>query len=140
MRECFSNNAEVDALVQGFEAASLSPSEFSHHAHMAVALSYVSCMPEEAALGKMRACVQKFAEAHGKSQLYHETLTVFWMRLLSHLSRIYRVDLPLWARINLIIERWGTRLPVEAHYSPELIRSDAARSGWVPPDRLPLPF
>jgi hypothetical protein len=140
MRERFTSDAEVDALVQGFESGSLLPSEFSHHAHMAVALSYASRMPEEVALGRMRAGVRKFAAAHGKSQLYHETLTVFWMRLLSHLSRIYRVDLPLWTRINLIIDRWGTRLPVEAHYSPELIRSDAARSGWIPPDRLPLSF
>jgi hypothetical protein len=140
MRESFASDAEVEALVEGFESASLLPCEFSHHAHMAVALTYVSRMPEEIALGRMRACVQKFAAAHGKSQLYHETLTVFWMRLLSHLSRIYRVDLPLWTRINLIIERWGTRLPVEAHYSPELIRSDAARSRWMPPDRLPLSF
>jgi hypothetical protein len=140
MRERFGSDAEVDALVQGFESGSLMPSEFSHHAHMAVALSYLSRLPEEAALGRMGSCVQRFAAAHGKSQLYHETLTVFWMRLLSHLSRIYRVDLPLWTRINLIIDRWGTRLPVEAHYSPELIRSDAARSRWVPPDRLPLSF
>lgn len=140
MRESFASDAEVDALVYGFESGSLLPSEFSHQAHMAVALSYVSQMPEEMALGRMRAYVQKFATAHGKSQLYHETLTVFWMRLLSHLSGVYQVDLPLWTRINLIIDRWGSRLPVEAHYSPELIRSEAARSQWVPPDRLPLPF
>ncbi len=140
MREIFASDAEVEAMVEGFESGSLLPSEFSHHAHMAVALSYVSRLPEEMALGKMRAGVQKFAATHGKSQLYHETLTVFWMRLLTHLSKMYRVDLPLWTRINLIVDRWGTRLPVEAHYSPELIRSDAARSRWMPPDRLPLPF
>ena len=58
------NDTEVDALVQGFESGSLLPSEFSHHAHMAVALSYVSRMPEEVALGRMRAGVQKFAAAH----------------------------------------------------------------------------
>src|ERR1700759_4591241 len=121
MREMFASDAEVETLVQGFESASLQPAEFSHHAHMAVALSYVSQMPEEEALGKMRVCVQKFADAHGKAQLYHETLTVFCMRLLAHLNKIYGVDLPLWNRINLIIDRWGTRLPVEAHYSPELI-------------------
>lgn len=140
MREIFASDAEVEALVQDFESASLLPSEFSHRAHMAVALSYVSRMPEEMALGKMRTCVQNFAAAHGKSGLYHETLTIFWMRLLGHLHKVYHVDLPLWTRINLIIDRWGTRLPVEAHYSPTLIRSEAARSGWIPPDRLPLSF
>jgi hypothetical protein len=62
------------------------------------------------------------------------------MRLLDHLMQVYNVDLPLWQRINIIVERWGNRQPMDAHYSPEAIQSARARQGWVPPDRLPLPF
>ena len=97
-------------------------------------------MPADEALARMRHSIKRFALYHGAEQLYHETLTTFWMRLLEHLRVIYNVDLPLWQRINLITHRWGTRQPIDAHYSRELISSPAARAGWVPPDRLPLPF
>jgi hypothetical protein len=62
------------------------------------------------------------------------------MRLLEHVAQTYDVELPLWQRINLIVNRWGTSAPVQAHYTRELITSKAARERWIPPDRLPLPF
>src|SRR5213082_3694442 len=88
----------------------------------------------------MREKIRAFAAHHGVGNLYHETLTTFWMRLLEHVASTSDVDLPLWRRINLIVEHWAKRRPVEAHYSRELIRSQAARDKWVPPDRLPIPF
>ena len=136
----FSSAAEVAELVAGFEQAAIPASDFTHRAHIAVALSYMDEMPADKALVRMRQNIRRFARHHGADQLYHETLTVFWMRLLRHLNSVYKVDLPLWQRINLITQRWGTRLPVEAHYSRELINSTAARESWIPPDRLPLPF
>jgi hypothetical protein len=136
----FSTDAEVADLVTGFENATLAASEFTHHAHIAVALSYMDRLPPAEALDRMRQKIRAFAHHHGAENLYHETLTIFWMRLLGHLGAVYNVDLPLWQRINFITRRWGTRQPIDAHYSPELIRSQAAREGWLPPDRLPLPF
>jgi hypothetical protein len=136
----FTSNAEVVELVEGFENATLSAADFTHFAHVAVALSYIERMPVEKALARMREKIRNFARHHGADQLYHETLTVFWMRLLGHLVAIYNVDLPLWQRINLIAARWATRFPITAHYSPDLIKSRAAREGWIPPDLLPLPF
>ena len=88
----------------------------------------------------MQEKIRSFAKHHGADQLYHETLTIFWMRLLGHLSAIYNVHLPLWQRVNLIMQRWANPLPVEAHYSRDLINSQAARDTWIPPDLLPLPF
>jgi hypothetical protein len=134
----FTSDADVAALVNAFETARIPASEFTHAAHIAVALSYLADLPADQALRKMRERVRAFASAHGKGNLYHETLTTFWMRLLDHVGR--NCDLPLWQRINLIVARWGTRAPVEAHYSPELIKSQGARQRWIPPDRLPLPF
>ncbi|HEY2123949.1 MAG TPA: hypothetical protein VGG94_00685 [Chthoniobacterales bacterium] len=136
----FTSDAEVAALVQAFEEATIPAFEFNHLAHIAVALSYMDHWPQEKALERMRLSIKRFASHHGADQLYHETLTTFWMRLLGHLRGVYQIDLPLWRRINLIVERWGTRHPVEAHYSRELLGSPAARAGWVDPDRLPLAF
>jgi hypothetical protein len=136
----FRSDAEVAELVEGFEKATLPAADFTHRTHVAVALSYVDRMPLERALARMQEKIQNFAGHHGADQLYHETLTVFWMRLLGHLCAVYKVDLPLWQRVNLITARWATRLPVEAHYSRDLINSQAAREAWIPPDLLPLPF
>jgi hypothetical protein len=48
--------------------------------------------------------------------------------------------MPLWRRINLIVERWIAADPIAAHYSRGVISSHAARESWIAPDRLPLPF
>ena len=136
----FANDAEVATLVEGFERATIPASEFTHVAHIAVALSYLNEMPAADALTRMRKNILAFAAHHGVSGLYHETLTTFWMKLLDHLAANADVDLPLWQRINSIVAKWGTSAPVKAHYSPEVIQSKTAREGWIPPDRLPLPF
>jgi hypothetical protein len=158
----FTSDAEVAALVAGFEEATVPASEFTHAAHIAVALSYLEELPAEQALARVREKIRAFAAHHGVDNLYHETLTVFWMKLLDHVSSNQDVDssrrsekrlgsgtpatapakadLPLWRRINLIVARWGTRAPIDAHYSRELIASKVAREQWTPPDRLPIPF
>jgi hypothetical protein len=136
----FASDAEVAALVHAFETATIPASEFTHVAHIAVALSYLAELPADEALEKMREKIRAFAAHHGLSNLYHETLTIFWMRLLDHVAGSCDPDLPLWRRIKLIVARWGTRAPVDAHYSPERIKSEEARKNYVPPDRLPVPF
>jgi len=171
----FASDAEVAALVEAFETATIPASEFTHAAHIAVALTYLETLPPDQALERMREKIRGYAAHHGVSNLYHETLTTFWIKLLDHVatqpiepssrpvdakrvdlsrrrsprrpkadpsrrSRLAKADLPLWQRINLIVARWGSRRPVETHYSRELIVSRAARESWVPPDRLPLPF
>jgi len=78
----FVNDAEVAALVLAFETATIAASEFTHAAHVAVALSYLGELPPNEALARMREKIRAFAAHHGVSNLYHETLTVFWMRSL----------------------------------------------------------
>ena len=136
----FCNDAEVEMLVQAFENRTISAAEFSHDAHIAVALSYLATWPSQDALDRMRKNVRAFAAHHGAANHYHETLTIFWMRLLDHVASSSPQALPLWRRINVIVEQWGSRRPVQSHYSDELIRSQQAREKWMPPDRLPLPF
>jgi hypothetical protein len=136
----FASDSEVAALVSAFENATIPASEFTHAAHIAVALSYLDSFSPDEALQRMREKIRFFAAHHGVTNLYHETLTTFWMRLLEHVASTAETDLPLWRRINLIVEDWIKRHPVEIHYSRELITSQAARDKWVPPDRLPIPF
>jgi hypothetical protein len=97
------------SLVSAFENATIPASEFTHAAHIAVALSYLDSFPPEEALRLMREKIRFFAAHHGVTNLYHETLTTFWMRLLEHVVSTSDVDssrrgdrvkvnLPLWRR------------------------------------------
>jgi hypothetical protein len=135
----FISNAEVQELVDAFEAGTIAPSQFNHAAHMATALSYLAALPFADASARMRRALLEFTARHG-IDVYHETVTIFWMRLLDHLANGPYRDVPLWRRINLIVKRWEHAGAVEAHYSRELISSQAARQSWVSPDRLPLKF
>lgn len=135
----FISDAEVKALVEAFESAAITLSGFTHSAHIATALYYLAELPLAEATERMRASLLKFTTHYGVN-VYHETLTTFWIRLLHHLAESHYREVPLWRRINLIVSRWGNAGPIEAHYSRELIHSRAAREQWIPPDRLPLPF
>jgi hypothetical protein len=135
----FANDEEVGALVRAFETATILPSQFPHSAHIAVALSYLEREPLEEALARMRRSLLRFSRQHGVN-VYHETVTQFWMKLLDHLAATHYRELPLWRRTNLIVKRWTVADPIGAHYSRVLISSRTARETWVAPDRLPLPF
>ncbi|MDP9253782.1 MAG: hypothetical protein M3O66_02390 [Verrucomicrobiota bacterium] len=135
----FTSDAEVQELLEAFEAGTIAPSQFNHAAHIATALGYLAILPLPEATARMRSSLLQFTAHHG-TNVYHETLTSFWMRLLHHLAEGPYRDIPLWSRINLIVKRWGNAGAVEAHYSRALITSKIAREQWMPPDRLPLKF
>jgi hypothetical protein len=135
----FGSDDEVRELVRAFEEATVLPSQFQHCAHIAVALSYLNERSLEAATSRMRVSLRNFTQRHGVN-VYHETVTCFWMKLLDHLATTHYCSMPLWRRINLIVQRWAMTDPVAAHYSRDVIKSRAARESWIDPDRLPLPF
>lgn len=135
----FASDEEVRELVRAFEGAMVLPSQFQHCAHIAVALNYLGEASLEDATKRMRAALRNFTQRHGVN-VYHETVTCFWMKLLDHLATTHYREMPLWRRINLIVERWAATDPVAVHYSRNVINSHAARESWIAPDRLPLPF
>ena len=87
--EPYRNDDEVEGVVRGFESCELLPAEFNHREHLVVALVYLSRESDAEALGRLRANIAKYAAAHGVNpSLYHETVTVFWLkRVRAHLGR-----------------------------------------------------
>jgi hypothetical protein len=131
---------QTSALREAFEAGTLPLERFDHRAHLAVGLAYLEDAASlEEATEKMRAGLQGFLAAHGKAEGYHETVTVFWMRLLDHLARTRYAHLGLDERAAAIADDWAPRRPLQAHFSPERLAGEA-RTGWVEPDLQPLPF
>jgi len=130
---------QIVQLVQAFEARTLAPQEFNHHAHMTVALWYLSRMPFAEATATMRTNIQHFAALHGQNQLYHETITGFWMRLLHHILDSAEPSEAFAEVVYRAITTWGSMDVFFRHYSQECAFSMEARQHWVDPDLIPLP-
>lgn len=132
--------AEIAQLVASFEDCSLSPAQFNHHAHMTVALWYLTELDYTAAVARMRSQIRKFAAHHQQHQLYNETITLFWMKLLRHQLEESDPAAPLADVIHRILSDWGSMEFVFRHYSRDVVFSAEARRAWVEPDLLPLGF
>src|SRR4051794_30333931 len=113
------------AFIEALESGTLPSHEMNHAAHLRLALIFRG-EPERA-----REVLLRYIERVGAQVKYNETLTWFWLRAVNaHEGNL---------RELLQSQLADTNLPMR-HWSPELLWSDAARSGWVEPDLRPLPF
>jgi hypothetical protein len=140
----FARSGEVERLVAEFEACTLPQAEWTHQAHLAVALWYASRLPHDETLAAVRAGIGRLNAAHGVRTTptggYHETITRFYVRVIcDYVSKEEEAADGDWAaRVNRLLARYGARdLPLR-HYSRELLMSAEARFGWVEPDLLPI--
>lgn len=69
-------------LLSAFEDGSLSPEVFRHRDHIFVAWSYLQSAPFGEAVERFCTNLRRFAEAHGKSRLFHATLTWAYAALI----------------------------------------------------------
>ena len=104
----YRSSEQITQLVRGFEAGTLAPQQFDHHAHMTVALWYLWQLPFAEATVAMRANIQRFAARHQQNQLYHETITGFWMRLLRHILDGAEPSEPFAELVYRAITNWGS--------------------------------
>lgn len=72
-------DAEILTLVDRLERCLLAKTEFHHRDHLAVAAAYLYAADFETACARIRATLIRFSTHHNVPQLYHETLTRFWM-------------------------------------------------------------
>jgi len=129
------NDAEILILVDRLERCLLAKDEFHHRDHLAVAAAYLFASDFESALARMRASLTRFAAHHGVSNLYHETLTRFW--LLQVEQRLDR-SAPLCESVQKIQEQLADKELPRGYYSNALLDSTEARMKWVQPDLRPL--
>ncbi|HEX8290526.1 MAG TPA: hypothetical protein VF570_02145 [Pyrinomonadaceae bacterium] len=139
--ELYRTDKEVEEVVRRFESCELPPADFNHREHLLVALSYLLRMGEVDALERLRARINAYAAAHGVSpNLYHETITAFWLKRVRAYVERADAGLGLAGMTNALAAECGRSRLVFDYYSKELIDSEAARRGWVEPDLRPLDF
>jgi len=133
----FKDEAELGALVRGFEMCTIHPAEFKHYQHLAVALWYVAHFPDREASDKMRNGIQRLAAAHGKMG-YHETITMFWLEMV---RRFFAEASPRKSILNLanrLAAKFADKNVIYEYYSAEVLDSANAKADWVEPDLKPF--
>jgi hypothetical protein len=129
---------DVQELVTRLESLSLSNDEFHHRQHLEVAFWYLQTKGADAGGHAITRAIEAFAAHLGHAEKFHQTITLFWIRLVAvALASGDRWDSPdaLIAANPSLLDK---HLPLR-FYSRALLFSDEARTGWVDPDIAPLP-
>src|SRR5712691_7140697 len=124
-------------LTRAFERGEIASASFRHLSHLRVAWIYLSeSSSVDEAAAKMRTTLQRFAASVGHPEKYHETITLFWVRLLAELRTIDSGQ-----TLEQIVQANPWLLEKDfplAYYSSERLLSYKARASWVEPDLKPL--
>jgi hypothetical protein len=130
-----------DEFVARFEDASLSNESFHHSDHVRMAFLYLCRYPALEALQRFSASLARFAAAKGKPGLYNETVT--WAFLFLIRERMARSGgNPTWeefATENADLLSWENNI-LRRYYREATLKSDLARSTFVMPDKIDVPF
>ena len=130
---------EIENLIQAFENCTLPRSEWTHQAHLIVALWYLSHYSQPVATNCIRDRIQHYNHATDIKTTadsgYHETLTLFWIRIVyQYLTCNQGKHASLVDLANGLIQHGGNpRLPL-AYYSRDRLMSWEARRSWIDPD------
>jgi len=123
-----------DQLIKQFEGGTTPPGTFHHADH--VRLEYLCRYSVLEALGRFSEALRRFANAQGKAQLYHETIT--WAYLLLIRERMARAGCAqTWEQFaahnaDLLIWKGGVLTTL---YRQETLDSELARHTFVLPDQ-----
>jgi len=138
-KSLYANAAEVESVVRNFEACTTPPEEFKHHAHLTVALWYLSRLSMTDATALMRESLFRFLDYH-KEHGYNETITVFWLKVVRNFLDGQPETRNLTGLANEMAATYGDSRLIFDYYSKELLASKEAKHGWVEPDVRSLDF
>ncbi|MEM6754138.1 MAG: hypothetical protein AAF630_14315 [Cyanobacteria bacterium P01_C01_bin.38] len=134
----YKTEAEIDSLISKFENCTLPRSEWNHQAHLNVALWYLNRYDEQEAIDIIRRGIQSYNEAMGikttKDGGYHETLTLFWVRMVSHYLSVTQENKSIYQMAIAISNTYTDKYLPFQYYSRDLLMSWEARANWVEPD------
>jgi hypothetical protein len=136
---------DLPALVTAFEAGTLPRSEWTHREHLVVALWYFHHYSEQDALDRLRRGIRCYNESQGGANTatsgYHETLTVFWSRIVRGFLLLAEPEQPVACLAANLLATYGARRDLwHEYYSYDVVKCTEARRRWVEPDLKPLPL
>lgn len=138
----FRTTEEILALVRRFDDCTLPRAEWTHAAHLTVALWHLLQYDWPEAVRRVRRGIKRYNAAHGVAATptggYHETLTLFWLRRVRAFLEGGRNEArSLVSLANELAATADKSLPLE-YYTRGRLFSPEARAAWVEPDLKPL--
>lgn len=131
------NEHPSDDLDKALREVTAGASRFGHREHLHLAwLASTRHGPD--AEPTLTRWLRTLAERHGTPDHFHATLTAAWLRLVNH----HLAGDPGGGGFESFLSRNPGLLNsslVGLHYGPGTLQSEAARRGWVAPDRLAFP-
>ena len=138
----YKTEADIKSLIAKFENCTLPRSEWNHQAHLTIALWYLNLFDEQEAINRVRQGILRYNQAIGikttKDGGYHETLNLFWVRMVSHYLSVNEEKISIPETVIAIHDTYKDKYLPFQYYSRDLLMSWEARSGWVEPDLKPL--
>ena len=112
---------------------------FFHREHLRLAWNIIREHGLDQGLSILAQGIKEFTEEQGTANQYHETLTMFWGRIIDHAIQ-ERPDVQRFEEfLNTFPFLLEKDLPTR-HWTSARLWSDAARQSWLLPDKLPLPI
>ncbi|MEP7374990.1 MAG: hypothetical protein ABI675_16455 [Chitinophagaceae bacterium] len=134
---------EAKGLIHQFETCTLPKEKWTHEAHFVMAFWYCSHQPLPLAIQSVKEGIKKYNISVGGANTddsgYHETITVFYTRLI--INYILQGDpyhsfenrLPDFLQQPFLLKDFPL-----CYYTKELLMSKNARKSWTAPDIQPL--
>lgn len=128
---------EIIALVESFELCEIEPNQFNHHAHITVAVWYLTQSSFDEATKKMKDglyCFLSHYNLHG----YNETVTIFWLKVVQDFLTQSKGKHSIVKLINVAVEKFNNSKIIFQHYSKEILQTEKAKTTYVEPDLKPI--
>ncbi len=130
--------SEIDNLIHAFQECSLPRSQWTHAAHLTVGLWYLFYDSEPEAINAVRNGIKGYNSVQGiestKDSGYHETLTLFWMRIVRGYLAEESRSRSIVHLANDAIAKYADRTLPFRYYTRDRLMSAEARTSWVEPD------
>lgn len=128
-----SSHLQDDQFVNAFRSCDLPATNFRHGDHLRLAWIYLHSFTAAEAEQLFKQDLKRYATHLGAHGLYHETITLAWLKLLATHTE------PTFAEfLQLHEEKLGVELLLR-FWSRDVLMSDAARAHWIAPDQRALP-
>jgi hypothetical protein len=125
------------AFLEAFDSGAPEGGVFGYREHLRLAWVLIGRHGLDAATPEIERRLRDLAAAHGMPERYNRTLTLFWVRLVAHVSE--RRPAATFAEF-LAAEEWLLEPGLaRRHYSQELLAGAPAKAGWVDPDLIAMP-
>jgi hypothetical protein len=131
-----------DEFLDAFERAAITRAQWTHAAHVRMAWIYARRAPDlNAAVSQMRAGIPKLNAALGTApHLYHDTVTCAFGTIVYAAATAPQAA-RTWTEFEAAHpEFFDKSAPIlHRYYDPATLATDAARTGFVAPDRAGFP-